>query len=43
VLRKNLSLGLEPGILLENLEETASTAEGLLHHEGRVELVEDPG
>ena len=43
VLRKNISLGLEPGIVLRNLEETASTAEGLLHHEGRVELAEDPG
>jgi hypothetical protein len=43
VLRKNISLGLEPGIVLGNLEETASMEEGLLHHEGSVELAEDPG
>ena len=43
VLRENISLGLEPGIVLGNLEETASMEEGLLHHEGRVELVEDLG
>ena len=43
VLRKNISLGLEPGIVLGHLEETASMEEGLLHHEGSVELAEDPG
>jgi hypothetical protein len=39
-LRKNVSLRLEPCIVLKDLEETASTAEGFVHHEGRVE---DPG
>lgn len=43
VLRKNISLGLEPGIALKDLEETALPAEGLLHHEDRVELAEGPG
>jgi hypothetical protein len=30
VLRKNISLGLEPGIVLRNLEDEASTAKGLV-------------
>jgi hypothetical protein len=30
-------------MVLGNLEEEASTAEGLVHHEGSVELAEDLG
>ena len=43
VLRKNIRFGREPRIVLRNLEETASTAEGFLHHAHRAELVTDPG
>jgi hypothetical protein len=43
VLRKNIRLGLEPRIVLRNLEETASTVEGFFHHAHRAELVTDPG
>jgi hypothetical protein len=43
VLRKSIRFGLEPRIVLRNLEETASTAEGFLHHAHRAELVTDPG
>jgi hypothetical protein len=43
VLRKNISLRLEPRIVLADLEETASAAEGLYRDEGRVELAENSG
>ena len=43
VLRKNIRFCLEPRIVLRNLEETASTAEGFFHHAHRAELVTDPG
>ena len=43
VLRKNIGFRLEPRIVLRNLEETASTAEGFFHHAHRAELVEYPG
>ena len=43
VLRKNIRFGLEPRIVLRNLEETASTGEGFLHHAHRAESVTDPG
>jgi hypothetical protein len=32
---------LESRIVVRDLEGTASTAEGLVHHEGRVELAQD--
>jgi hypothetical protein len=36
VLRKNIALGLEPRMVLTDLEQAASTTEGLMHHEGRL-------
>jgi len=38
---KILLLWLESCIVLRDLAEKASTAEGLLHHEGKVELAQD--
>jgi len=43
VLRKNISLRLEPRVVLGDLEETASAAEGLYRDEDRVESAEDSG
>jgi hypothetical protein len=43
VLRKNIRFRREPRIVLRNLEETASTAEGFLHNAHRAELVTNPG
>jgi len=43
VLRKDIRFGLEPHIVLRNLEEIASTPEGFFHHAHRGELVTDPG
>jgi hypothetical protein len=34
---QNIRFGLEPRIVLGNLEETASTAEGFFHHAHRAE------
>jgi hypothetical protein len=36
VLRKNIALGLEPRMVLTDLEQAASTTEGFMHHEGRL-------
>ena len=43
VLRNSVSLGLEADLIIKDLGETTSMAEGLLQHDGGVALDKDRG